>query len=136
MILPGAGNPRPRVTFGHVWCDICDKECDFMESAVYRGGDQESDEILNGGGAVLIQASCHGTTADIMISFDNLRKIQQKHKYRIVAFANELALENETRKIIDQPKLLPDTPAAMTGVTEAGSSSQPPTSIQAKWNFS
>lgn len=80
---------RPEIHYGQVWCDLCNKPCDFEETGMHNlFGKPDSDGYHCG--VILLRAYCHEEVSDIEIAFQDAR---HNAGMRIVAFAGPLMLK-------------------------------------------
>jgi len=86
---------RPELKWGDVWCNRCNKPCDFAETAAHNNANP-------GRSRMYIHAACHGEEIDILMTFQQWADSKQK---RIVAFES-VALPEPLLKLPPQMPLL------------------------------
>lgn len=95
---------RPSIAYGQVWCEVCDKPCDFDESGAHNlWGKPDSAGYTRG--RIYVRAYCHNDEADIILTFEQARLNEGS---RIVAFAKPMLAAAPVFTLPPMPLLLMD----------------------------
>lgn len=97
---------RPNVSYGQVWCGKCDKACDFDEFGLHNLFGKPDSEG-NHRGYLGINATCHGETVVLSVSFQELR---QNAGRRIMAFLRPEGYQKPVARLPGAARGLPETP--------------------------
>jgi len=79
---------RPNIPYGAVWCQQCNRPCDFEEGGMHNLFGRP-DSSGHHRGYLLIRAECHGETSDIALTFEQARENARKS---IIAFPEKVAI--------------------------------------------